>query len=1730
MGANPAIVIKARAATLERDNPVVSLGISGDVLSDGEFVYGPNVGNFDIQAYLLKKAPQLAQYADDLNGRAYYYSINPRIYLTLLEVRSHLISNPDPSKNDDPFGLKSGGFFSQIDEISTAMVSAYYLHLYTYSAIPGKARKLPPVATAGGESIAVSPETNAGSYGVMAALALIEDKTKLPTILDNNQPDGFYQTYQRLFPNKTPTSETNQVYYPGSIGAQSVPVDLLQLQLPYLKGESWIFNGVHDAAGGNVGDPFVNAASIDFSPSWPAWGVDTSKMWVAAAASGVPNKVSNCSFRIDHGNGWETSYYHLDNIQIFSGWINQNDKIGVIANNLAQAICNGGFSTGPHLHLSLRRNGVFVAINGTPLSGWYIHSGRWNYDNDPNYMWLERFGVKKVAGNPLLSESPALITKISAGAAHSCAQTSVGGIKCWGSNVSGQLGDGSTTNRLTPVNVSGISSGIGAIASGWNHTCALAAGGAVKCWGNNSSGQLGDGTTTNRTSPVNVTGFSTSGAAAISGGQLHTCLLTNAGGVKCWGDNASGQLGNGTTTNAPTPTNVVGLASGIKKISAGRGHTCALTTAGGVKCWGDNTSGQLGNGSTTNASSPVDVTGLSSGVLAISAGFDQTCAITSAGAVKCWGSNATGQLGNGTTTNASSPVDVTGLTGGMISVSSGHDFSCALSSTGTVKCWGSNATGQLGNGTNISQLTPVDVIGLPGGVVSISTGGGDHTCSLTSSGTAQCWGGNAFGQLGDGTTTPQATPVTVKGLTYKLDVIKPGTGAGTVTSSPAGINCGPYCSATYLLGGTSITLTAIAARGSTFNGWSGEGCSGISTCTVSMTAARSVSAIFTFNTYALSASKTGNGTITSSPAGINCGTDCSELYNYGTRVTLTATPDPGWVLSTWGGRCLGSITLTCTVIVDEAKSVSVSFTNITYPLSLAKTGNGAGTVTSSPAGINCGSTCSYSFGNHSLVLLTATASTGSIFTGWSGGGCSGTGTCKVTMNTPVSVTANFTANSTCYTLTLTPATGGSITASPTPNCNNSSQYFQGTAISLTATPDTGWAFSSWGGSCLGVTTNICSFVMDDNKTVSVLFTSNTYTLTLNKTGTGSGIVTSSPTGINCGSTCSYSFGNNSLVLLTATASTGSTFTGWSGGGCSGTGTCTVTMNTPASVTANFTLNTYTLSASKTGNGTITSSPAGINCGTDCSELYNYGTRVTLTATPDTGWAFNSWGGSCLGVTTNICSFVMDDNKTVSVLFTSNTYTLTLNKAGTGSGMVTSSPTGINCGSTCSYAFASTTIVTLTAIPSSDSVFIGWSGDSCSGTGTCILTMSSSKSINANFDAAPGTFNKSLPATGTTNAPVSLTLSWGASSGATSYEYCFDTTNDNACTTWVTNGTATSKLLSDLTPNTIYYWQVRAINSTGTTYADGTAFWSFTTTIAGSLPGAFLKTAPINGNINAQVSLTLSWGASSGVTSYEYCYDTTNDNACTTWVNNGTASSKLLSDLTPNTIYYWQVRAINPTGTTYADGTASSFWNFKTGILPGAFLKTAPINGTINAPVNLTLSWGASSGVTSYEFCYDTTNDNACTTWVTNGTATSKLMSGLSPNTTYYWQVRAINTIGTTYSNASSTAFWSFTTTTAGSLPGNFNKFLPANLSSGLPTALTFSWGSSSGATSYAYCYDKTNDNTCSNWIGIGMATSAMLSDLSLNTTYYWHVRAINASGTTYSNGSSDTFWNFKTIQ
>ena len=363
------------------------------------------------------------------------------------------------------------------------------------------------------------------------------------------------------------------------------------------------------------------------------------------------------------------------------------------------------------------------------------------------------------------------VTAIAAGSRHALALTSTGQVLAWGYNSAGQLGNGTTTSSSTPVQVS-LPSGtsVTTIAGGGSHSLALASSGTVLAWGDNSSGQLGNGTTTSSSTAVQVSVPSGTTVTAISAGNSHSLALTANDQILAWGNNAYGQLGNGTTTNTSTPA-PVNLPAGTPAtaIAAGALHNLALTSSGQVLAWGENLYGELGNGSTANSSTPVAVSNLQTVVTAIAAGNYHSLAIqlpkpvgSPAGAAWAWGSNLYGTLGNGTTITSRTPVKASLPAGTTITSIAGGDFhTLAVTSDGKALAWGLNGNGQLGDGTTTDSSVPVQVA-LPSGTIVTAVAGGDHhSLALTSSGQVLSWGSNSNGQLGNGTTTDSSIPVLV---------------------------------------------------------------------------------------------------------------------------------------------------------------------------------------------------------------------------------------------------------------------------------------------------------------------------------------------------------------------------------------------------------------------------------------------------------------------------------------------------------------------------------------------------------------------------------------------------------------------------------------------------------------------------------------------------------------------------------------------------------------------------------------------------------------------------------------------------------------------------------------------------------------------------------------------------------------------------------------------------------
>ena len=555
--------------------------------------------------------------------------------------------------------------------------------------------------------------------------------------------------------------------------------------------------------------------------------------------------------------------------------------------------------------------------------------------------------------------------------------------------------------------------------------------------------------------------------------------------------------------------------------------------------------------------------------------------------------------------------------------------------------------------------------------------------------------------------------------TYALRVTKLGAApaGGTVTSNAGGISCGSTCLVP-IASGTSVTLTASAQSGHAFAGWGGA-CSGTATtCSVSMSAVRSVTATFNPTQTGLSVTadrgnSTASGTVTSSPTGVNCATPtsgatktCSANFAFNAAVTLTAKPATGSTFTGWSGACTGTAT-TCTVTMNAARSVTATFSlpprSLTVTASRGTT-TASGSVSSNPSGMACSTptaagvasnSCSANFTNGTAVTLTASAASGSAFTGWSGA-CTGTAaTCNLTMSAARNVTANFVPVTT-FVLTANASkvdanAGGRITSAPaglscdTPTAAGvtstacPASYNSGTSVTLTAAPNTGSTFTGWSGACTG-TGATCTVAMSVARSVTASFASgvapSSATLTVNAAkaagaAAATGTVTSAPAGISCTTptaagttqnTCTAGYPTTASVTLTAAPAAGSTFTGWSGS-CTGTATtCTVSMSAARTVTATFSVPTYALNLTmaKTkaaASGTVTSSPAGLSCATNtsgttsktCNASFPGGTSVTLAAKVGSGTTFGGWTGACTG-TAPTCTVSMSAARNVTATF------------------------------------------------------------------------------------------------------------------------------------------------------------------------------------------------------------------------------------------------------------------------------------------------------------------------------------------------------------------------------------------------------------------------------------------------------------------------------------------------
>ncbi|MDO8704147.1 MAG: Ig-like domain-containing protein [Sulfuricaulis sp.] len=523
--------------------------------------------------------------------------------------------------------------------------------------------------------------------------------------------------------------------------------------------------------------------------------------------------------------------------------------------------------------------------------------------------------------------------QVSAGTYHTCVLNSDSTIKCWGSNSDGQLGDGTTTDAPAPVVVSGINTAV-AVSAGYNHTCAVLADGTVRCWG--IVGRLDNGTIISSSTPVAVSGINT--AVAVNAGRSHSCAVLIDGTLRCWGFNDYGQLGNGTTTPiySSSPVAVSGINTAVA-VGVGANYTCALLADGSLRCWGRNDYSTLGNGSRVNSLSPVVVSGINTAV-AVSAGGNHTCALLTDGTVRCWGVNDYGQLGDGTFADAWAPVTVSGINT-VVAVSSGNSHTCAALADGTVRCWGANYNGLLGNGISgrgTDSTIPVTVSGISTAVA--VSAGGEHSCAVLADGTVRCWGSNAQVQLGIGyATSYSSTPVAVggintaasvtTGISYTCSVLRDGTvrcwgdnfygqlGNGTSINSSTPVIVSGINTAVAISAGSNSFKTCVLLADGTVRFWGGNfwvptSVSGINTAVAISSSVDHTCALLADGTLrcwgANGYGQLGNGTIidSSTPVAVN-GVSPAIAVGAGYRYTCALLTDG--TLRCWGANSYGQL-------------------------------------------------------------------------------------------------------------------------------------------------------------------------------------------------------------------------------------------------------------------------------------------------------------------------------------------------------------------------------------------------------------------------------------------------------------------------------------------------------------------------------------------------------------------------------------------------------------------------------------------------------------------------------------------------------------------------------------------------------------------------------------------------------------------------------------------------------
>ncbi len=743
-------------------------------------------------------------------------------------------------------------------------------------------------------------------------------------------------------------------------------------------------------------------------------------------------------------------------------------------------------------------------------------------------------------------------TQVSISGQFTCALKSDGTVWCWGNNVAGKLGDGTTTNRNRPVQVSGLT-GVASVEAGYDFSCALKSDGTVWCWGSNGNGQLGNGTTTSSSTPVQVTGLT--GVTQVGVGYNHACAVKADRTLACWGWNVLQMLGDGTTTSRSTPISVSGITTAVE-VRGGPYTTCVLLSNQTVTCWGTNDHGQQGR-SGGGGSTKTSPTGLSGVTLLSKFKGQHTCAKLTDDTVKCWGMNDHGQVGIGNQTNQFSPVVIPELTG-VTSISGNNHTSCAVKADNTVLCWGWGGWNQLGNGSTSDKFIPTAVPNVTG-VTQISAGY-THTCALLNDTSIKCWGKNDFGELGDGTTTSRslavsvmAPPVTLATPTSITVTATASTAKSLDVSWDAVAGASSYTVKLYNAAGTGILATkaGIASTSTTINTSTYGSMANNTAYKVSVTVIGDAGVNYNNAPESVKVGGTTNlvaatPTITSHPSAT------SRSYGQSVTFSVTASASDGGTLSyQWllGGVSINGATSNSHTInplaLSDAGSYSVYITNtVAGGLPSSTTSNAAAltvlkasqaslSVTSTNSTYGTALTLTTSGGSGSGAVTYAVTSAGSA-------GCSISGGNVLNANTPGTCTVTATKATSAFYLaessSATAITFARQSQAPLSIATTSGDLYTGIIVSVLGGSGTGTVTSSVSSGTANCTltsgvvsaraVGTCTLAVTKDSDTYYSSESATFTLNFSKAVPAQGSLTS-PTSGNAGTGINLAFAGGS---------------------------------------------------------------------------------------------------------------------------------------------------------------------------------------------------------------------------------------------------------------------------------------------------------------------------------------------------------------------------------------------------------------------------------------------------------------------------------------------------------------------------------------------------------------------------------------------------------------------------